>query len=274
MSGQHIDSVCAARAEAAANSIRNMLGKQLEIDMGLVLGTGWSDSLTLEDRIALPFNCIKGFEGLRPLEGHPRQLVIGDLGDKRVAMLRGRVHMNEAPSGSAVPSMARLQIEMLCHLGMNNIVLTCAAGSLRDDLLAPGDIVLMDGIFSLLAPQMPLYAGEFCSPEDALDEEWRERVAVAEPAVKTGGHAYVRGPWFEGRRYDKPFLTNHTRCLTVGMSVLPELCIASLYNVAALGIAAITNSATESHDHQTNVARAKAQSERFAKLLELAISKA
>ena len=78
----------------------------------------------------------------------------------------------------------------------------------------------------------------------------------------------VRGPSFEGRRYDKKAL-RETGASVVGMSLLPEACIAALYHprVKALAIAFITNNATDKHSHETNQQKAKENREHMGRVL-------
>ncbi|MEK7516849.1 MAG: purine-nucleoside phosphorylase [Patescibacteria group bacterium] len=246
-------------AKKAAETIQQKLNVAVgESPIGLVLGTGWGDVLDIKDSAEIPFGDIPGFERLGTLRGHNRRVVYGRLNGGPVLALRGRVHLNEAPHDPAIPTMVRLQIEMLLQLGVKTLLLTSAVGSLRREVQV-GDIIFADGFITLFAPQMPLWAGEFCSPEDALDEKLGN-IAFEERGdlhVRTGGHAMVLGPFFEGRKYDKAILQN-TGASVVGMSILPEACIAALYDeVRVLALCFVTNTAHEAHSHEENLARAK-----------------
>ncbi|MDO8598581.1 MAG: hypothetical protein Q7S02_00545, partial [bacterium] len=157
----------AQREDEAARAAEYVTGKLRESErvrprepIGLVLGTGWGDVLNVEHAIEIPFGDIPGFEGLAALEGHARRLVIGTLEGKDVAVLRGRVHLNEAPCDPNVPKMVRLQTEMLLKLGARTLIVTSAVGSLRG-ALDVGQIAVVDGFVTVFAPEMPLWAGEF-----------------------------------------------------------------------------------------------------------------
>jgi purine nucleoside phosphorylase len=260
-------------AQHSAEELRKYFGMKpgRKVDTGLILGTGWGDSLHLNQSQEIPFVKIAGFESLNDLHGHSRKLEYGIIpGGGDVLVLRGRVHLNEAPpSDEKVFNMVRLEVEILMQLGVRKLIVTSAVGSLHENLRV-GDIVIPDGFVTLFAPAMPMFTGEFYSPEDTLDEDLRAlglRVAEDQQIrACAGGHVMVRGPFFEGRKYDKAFLAS-TGAIAVGMSMLPEACVASIYNAKVLGFGLVTNSAFEKHEHETNVERAKAQSCKLGMLL-------
>lgn len=230
--------------------------------IGVILGTGWGDLLAMENEKVTPLREFPAFReagNLERLEGHKRHLVLGTVAGKPVAALRGRVHLNEHPTSRFVPLMVRMQVEILIALGVKKLILTAAVGSLTENVKV-GDVVLVDGFVTLFAPPMPLFAGEFVSPEDTLDALLRFHAKNAEPeelTVREGGHVMVRGPFFEGRKYDKAFL-RQTGASVVGMSMLPEACVAATHEgVRVLGLGFVTNTASEEHSHETNQARAK-----------------
>lgn len=225
--------------------------------IGLILGTGWGTVLKFAGAVEIPFGKILGFRELAALEGHARRLVIGTLGGKKVVALRGRVHLNEAPASPNVARMVRLQTEMLFQLGVRTLIVTSAVGSLRG-ALPVGGIAVVDGFVTLYAPEMPMWAGEFASPDDTLDPKLQAIAREVCPLVaKTVGQVMVRGPFFEGRRYDKALLAA-TGAGVVGMSMLPEACIAALYGAKVLGLGFVTNDDVAEHSHDENQRRAKA----------------
>ena len=226
--------------------------------VGLILGTGWGDVLKIENATAISFKEIPGFTALDVLEGHARQLIIGNLAGREVFVLRGRIHMNESPSNQDLAKMVRLQMEMMLQLGVKTFILTSAVGGLRGALKV-GQIAAVNGFVTLYAPEMPLWAGEFCSPEDVLSEKLRKIASeeCGELTVKEAGHVMVRGPFFEGRKYDKALLAA-SGAGVVGMSMLPEACIAALYeNTEVLGLGFVTNDDIATHSHEENLAQAK-----------------
>ena len=75
----------------AANTVRKIAGSE-PIAAGLVLGSGLGGiGDMLGDKIAIPFSRLEGFPG-GGVSGHGRDLLIGTLGGKRIAVLTGREH--------------------------------------------------------------------------------------------------------------------------------------------------------------------------------------
>lgn len=246
----------AARAAAYIRRRLRELGRtSARQPIGLVLGTGWGTVLKFAGAVEIPFGEIPGFGKLTALEGHARRLVIGTLGGKKVVALRGRVHLNEAPCDPSVARMVRLQTEMLLQLGVRTLIVTSAVGSLRG-ALPVGGIAIVNGFVTLYAPEMPMWAGEFVSPDDTLDPKLQTIAHEVCPLVaKTVGQIMVRGPFFEGRTYDKALLAA-SGAGVVGMSMLPEACIAALYGKRVLGLGFVTNDDVAEHSHAENQRRA------------------
>lgn len=272
-------------AERAAEALRNKFCPEdykHPPDVGVILGTGWGQALSWEPQsvLRMEIGSLPGFDTaqLRPLAGHDRQVVFGRIDDRKVIALQGRIHLNEAPYDQNVARMVRLQVEMLLKFGVKILILTAAAGSLKPEILV-GDIMVVDGFVSLFAPDMPLYAGEFVSPDDTLAPGLRDLAMASVNEVtgtaKMGGYTMLRGPFFEGRRYDKSFLIA-SGASTVGMSSLPEACVAALYHqegVRVIALNFITNTASEAHSHEVNQRRALERSGDMGRVLGSIISK-
>ena len=270
-------------AQAAADGIRQIMRIPGDVapTVGLVLGTGWGDVLgdyLTHQEVEVPFGKLPGFEKLGALDGHRRSVVFGRMAGMPVVALSGRVHLNESHDPEHW-KMVRLQAEMLIKLGVKTLILTCAAGSLVPAARV-GNIVAVDGFVTLFAPTMPLLGGEFVSPEDAIDQDlvrriWNDRVDGGFELVNVvGSYGMVRGPFFEGRKYDKALL-RQCGAHTVGMSMLPEACVAALYadeGVRVLPLAFITNDHSEEHSHEENMRRAKASAAKLGAFLCRAVA--
>lgn len=260
--------VCKNMARDCAAFLSDMLGNNPVPRTALILGTGWGDAVEFDDSIEVPFQELPGFKDLPSLDGHARRVVYGKLGGIPVLALRGRVHLNESYAEDMFYRYARVQAQMLLELGVEKLVLTCAAGSLGDRAEV-GDIVVINGLFTLFAPKMAMFGAEFKSPEDTLTAGFLRKACEAGAdllSMQIGGYVMLRGPFFEGRKYDKPFLAT-TGCSVVGMSVLPEACIAALYDAEAVALAFVTNDDKEVHSHDENKKRVKESADKLGEFL-------
>lgn len=253
-------------AKLAADCIRRQLTPDRAPTVALVLGTGWGKTLCLENERELPFTDIPGFAGLGPLDGHARVVVCGDLDGRRVIVLRGRVHMYEHLTDENTPQFVRLQIQMLCELGVTSFILTNAVGGL-DGTTKVGDVVVADDLVTLFVGSMPLVA-EFPTPDVVLSADLRDLAVSCAPQglnVQTGAYSMIHGPNVETRK-DKAILCS-LGAKTVGMSLVPELCVMGLYlktlGPRAVCLSFVTDEVDEVMDHEVNQARVAKQ----AKLL-------
>lgn len=292
------------RRKKAAEYAASLLKRKFNLEnsknppIGIILGTGWGEVLSIESAEEMPFTDIPDFKNLPFLEGHKRMIVCGKIAGKQVLVLQGRLHLNEIPFSKRLLKLVRLQTEMLLAAGVKQLVVTSAVGSLKpfsaseiptsDRPLIPGnanlgkrqlqvgDIAVVDGFVSLYAPVMPLWGGEFYSPDDVINEKLIN-IALAEAsqtelvAQKTG-MAMVRGPQFEGRKYDKKLLSQ-SGAGVVGMSMYPEACVAAIYGTEFLGLGFVTNDDEETHSHPENLERAKKASKNLGEYLQKIIAK-
>src|SRR5690606_9451609 len=121
----------------AANTNRKIAG-DTPIVAGLVLGSGLSAlGDALKDKVTIPFSELKGFPG-GGVSGHGRDLLVGEMGGKRIAILTGREHYYEHGNAAAM----RPALETLAELGATTLLLTNSAGSLVADT-RPGNLMLI-----------------------------------------------------------------------------------------------------------------------------------
>lgn len=270
---------CRQRAEVAAKHVKDILGRLcpslLPIHSAVVLGTGWGDVLL--NKMRLSWSCplveVPGFEYLKELQelgAHKRIITIADINGKTVAMMRGRIHLNESHDKERLFRAARLQIEILMELGIKHFILTNATGSLRSSIRV-GDVVAYDSFALSRSFEPPTWGGEFTSPEDMLRDEnilkIQEAAEKAELKCHRGTLAYVLGTTFEGRKHDKQNLRANGAD-TAGMSIAPECSILPLdseSNVYAVGF--ISNTDSEEHSDEINRERAKESSDKLGNLL-------
>ena len=159
----------------APKTIRKIAGSE-PVVAALVLGSGLSAlGDLLEERIAIPFSELKGFPG-GGVSGHGRDLLIGRMGGKRIAILTGREHYYEHGNAAAM----RPALETLADLGATTLLLTNSAGSLVAGQ-APGDLMMIADHIN--------YAGMNPLIGEPGDRRFVNMVNAYDPALRAQAHA-------------------------------------------------------------------------------------
>jgi purine-nucleoside phosphorylase len=243
----------------AAKTIKKIAG-DAPIAAGLVLGSGLSAlGDMLADKVAIPFSELKGFPG-GGVSGHGRDLLIGEMGGKRIAILTGRVHYYEHGNAAAM----RPALETMAELGATTLLLTNSAGSL-DPETRPGDLMLISDHINY-AGMNPLI-GEpsdrrFVNMVNAYDPELRARAHGLAGglgiALKEGIYLWYSGPSFE--TVAEIQMAIRLGANAVGMSTAPEVILARMLGLRVWACSSITNMgaglSTEniSHEHTKTMA--------------------
>lgn len=211
---------------------------------GIILGSGLSsiaDQLT--DTITIPYQAIPGIHGGN-VAGHASLLMLGYLNNVPVACLKGRLHLYEGASYESVRTLVR----MVKALGATQLIVTCAAGSLRPEV-GPGEVMIINDHLNfqpgnpLVGPNDESIGPRFVSLENAYDDGLRELMMETADrlgiTLTQGVYLSLLGPSFE-----TPAEIRAYRVLgadAVGMSVVPEVIIARHCGLKVAGLAAITN---------------------------------
>lgn len=256
-------------AEAITRQVQDLAGTE-PVEVGLVLGSGLGHLADTVEGVAIPYAELDGFPHAG-VSGHNPNLVIGKLEGTRVAVFGGRAHYYESGNAGAM----RLPLEVLKALGADRLILTNAAGSMRQDI-PPGDLMLIEDHinFSGLNPLIgePTDA-RFVPMGGAYDADMRAEISqIAKDeniALKSGIYAWYSGPSFE-----TPAEIRAIRTLgadAVGMSTVPEVILARFLGLRAMGISTITNMAqglsNEAISHEHTKAMAPLGAKKLEKLL-------
>ena len=256
-------------AEALAEQVRNLAGPE-PVDVGLVLGSGLGHLADTVDGVAIPYDQLDGFPQPH-VSGHNPKLVIGQMEGTRVAVFGGRSHYYENGKADAM----RLPLELLKALGADRLILTNAAGSMRQDI-PPGELMLIsDHInFSGLNPLIgePTDA-RFVPMGGAYDAEMQgvfAKIATEEGITLTPG-IYA---WYSGPSFETPAEIRAIRTLgadAVGMSTVPEVILARFLGLRVAAFSTITNMAQglsdEAISHEHTKAMAPLGAEKLEKLV-------
>jgi purine-nucleoside phosphorylase len=210
------------------------------LDAAIVLGSGLSsafrDAFT---HVSIPYDTLLGMP-VATLRGHAGEVLAGNMRGKRIAAFAGRVHLYQGFSPSQVTTSVRLAYAC----GARLVILTNAAGSLRDDL-QPGDIMMIKDHLNLTG-RNPLIGWPFENPfvdmADAYSPRLRAIVqSVAAPVhrVREGVYAGLQGP-----NYETVAEAHYLRTIgadAVGMSTVLEAIFARFLSMGVLGFSMITN---------------------------------
>jgi purine-nucleoside phosphorylase len=226
--------------KAALDLIAGRLGG-LAPRYGIVLGSGLGSLVSqLTDPVRIAYKDLPGFP-VSAVSGHAGEVVAGRLGGVPVIMLSGRVHFYEKGDAGAM----RLPIEVLKGIGVEVLILTNSAGSLREDL-APGSVMRISDHINY-SGMNPLIGEEsdrrFVGLTNAYDQALAEdmRTAADRVGAQLSDGVYM---WFSGPSFETPAEIRMARILgadAVGMSTVPEVIIARMLGLRVAAASVITN---------------------------------
>jgi purine-nucleoside phosphorylase len=262
------------RLDAAAATIAARTDRPTH-DVAVVLGSGLgSYPASLKGAIGIPYADIPGFP-VPHVEGHAGTLWSAELGDRRVLLFSGRVHLYEGHDLAEVVMGVRTAVAAGC----DTVVLTNAAGGCGEGL-RPGDLVLirdhlnLTGRNPLVGPNDIRLGPRFPDMTDVYTPELR---ALASQVAAEQGGLLAEGvyAWFLGPTYETPAEVEMARRLgadLVGMSTVPEAIAARHMGARVLGLSLVTNLAAGISpvrlSHAEVTATAAEARERFAGLLD------
>ena len=237
------------------------------IGTSLVLGSGLGHLADAVEGVAIDYADLPGFPHAG-VSGHNPKLVIGQLEGARVAVLGGRAHYYESGCADAM----RLPLEVMKALGVQDLILTNAAGSMVPDF-GPGSLMMLsDHInFSGLNPLIgePSDA-RFVPMTAAYDPDLRAALAAAAraEAVPLPEGVYA---WYSGPSFETPAEIRAIRTLgadAVGMSTVPEVILARFLGLRVAAVSVITNMAAGMSDENISHEHTKAMAPIGAAKLE------
>jgi len=209
----------------------------------VILGSGLSD---FAQEIASPqridYTSLPGFPQTG-VGGHVGKLVLGNVGATRVAVLQGREHYYENGRADAMT----VAVRTLARLGCRTLVLTNAAGSLRQDM-PPGAVMAITDHINFVGVS-PLFGergdDRFVDLGNAYDAALRAQLRTVAAAAGVTLHegVYI---WFAGPSFETPAEIRAAGRLgadAVGMSTVPEVVVARHAGMKVAALSLITNMA-------------------------------
>ncbi|MBN2715809.1 MAG: purine-nucleoside phosphorylase [Deltaproteobacteria bacterium] len=230
------------------DSVAKFLGEHLgpAPDAVMVLGSGLRDVASeLTDERALQFDEIP-YWPKSTVAGHTGELRCGKLGDRRVLLQLGRVHLYE---GYTVEEVVR-PIRSIIQWGVKTVIMTNAAGGINE-YLKPGALMFIDdhlnltGHNPLVGPNDDSRGERFPDMTDTYSRKLRallvEEASRLDIDFKMGVYAGLLGP-----SYETPAEVKMLRGLgadAVGMSTVLEVVAARHMGADIAGISCISNMA-------------------------------
>jgi purine-nucleoside phosphorylase len=223
----------AALAQAAAAAIRDRTGVDSH-DVAVSLGSGWAPAVAaLGDPVAVvPMAELPGF--VPPTAaGHGGEVLSLRVGDHRALVFVGRIHAYEGHELAQVVHPVRTA----CAAGVHTVVLTNAAGGLRDDFVVGQPVLISDHLN--LTARSPLVGAAFVDLVDAYSPRLRAIAHEIDPSLAEGVYAGLPGP-----HYETPAEIRMLRTLgadLVGMSTVHETIAAREADAQVLAVSLVTN---------------------------------
>jgi purine-nucleoside phosphorylase len=258
-----------AVAQEAATAIGQRTGVG-EHDVAVILGSGWAPAVAeLGDPVAVvPMAELPGFTP-PTAAGHGGRVLSLHIADHRVLVLVGRIHAYEGHDLRHVVHPVRAA----CAAGAHTVVLTNAAGGLREDYTVGQPVLISDHLN--LTARSPLVGAQFVDLTDAYSPRLRAIALEIDRSLAEGVYAGLPGP-----HYETPAEIRMLRTLgadLVGMSTVHETIAARAAGAHVLGVSLVTNLAAGmtahplSHDEVLEAGRQSAT--RMGSLLSAVIAR-
>jgi purine-nucleoside phosphorylase len=233
------------RIRAAQQAVSARCASQVGApQVGLILGSGlggFADGLA--GATAIDYGDIPHFPRSHVV-GHRGRLVLGERAGARCVAMQGRVHLYEGHSAATVGFPARV----LIALGARVLVITNAAGGanpawpggtlmlIRDHIDLLRDHALRGPNDDRIGPRFPDMTAAY-APE--LRELVRRVASEAGIALEEGVYAAMPGPTYETPAEIR--MLQRLGADAVGMSTVPEVCVARHMGARVIGVSCITN---------------------------------
>ena len=249
-------------------------------EAGIILGSGLGRLADLiEDPVTIPYSSVPDFPVSTAI-GHKGNFICGNFAGRCVMAMQGRFHFYEGYPMELVT----LPVRVLVSLGIKVLIASNAAGSTNRSPFKCGDIMFITDHISLMpnpliGVNLEVFGPRFPDMTHAYDKALLDKALRISgelgTEVRTGVYLAVSGP-----SYETPAEYRFFRLIgadAVGMSTVPEICVARQSGIPCLGVSVITDVAHEIDDDYVTdeneiVAAADAASDRLNAIIERFIS--
>jgi len=265
------------RAAEAAAALAKATGVDRH-DVAVVLGSGWRPAADRfgETVAELEAAGLPGFPA-STVAGHSGSVrSVRTAGGRRVLAFMGRVHAYEGHDPATVVHAVRTAHAGGCHV----VVLTNAAGGIREDLAVGQPVLVADhlnltGASPVSGPMTGEVPARFVDLTEAYSARLRELARAVDPTLAEGVYAGLPGP-----QYETPAEIRMLRTLgadLVGMSTVWEAIAARHVGLEVLALSLVTNLAAGLSaaplDHAEVLEAGRVAAERMGDLLAAVVDR-
>ena len=228
----------------AARYVKSCIGATAPT-VGIVLGSGLGKLADkIQNQIVIPYREVPEFP-MSTAIGHKGNFIYGDLGDKKVIAMQGRLHYYEGYPMDLVT----LGIRVMSVLGIQYLFASNAAGGVNVDYHVGDLVIIKDHINMmpnpLIGPNLEAFGPRFPDMTCAYDLELQQ---LAEKLGIQMGLNLRKGVYFgsTGPTYETPAEIRFFREVgadLVGMSTIPEVIVARHCGIRVFGMSVVTNEA-------------------------------
>lgn len=224
-------------------------GTESRPEWGIVLGSGfdvWLDHLSPGERVS--FGDIDGLSQTS-VPGHSGYFTAGSVGGKPVAIAVGRLHLYEGMTAAEIVG----PIQVLVSMGISDVLLTTAVGSVNQNFVSGDGVVITDQI-NLTGEDPHTGTARFPDVSCLYDNDYVG--FLRKKGLKQGVLAGVRGP-----SYETPAEVRAMEALgadVVCMSTVLEALALAETKLKCVGVAVVANQAGSpgiTHDDVLKVVR-------------------
>jgi len=259
-----------ATARLAADALRRATRTDNH-DIAVVLGSGWRPAADVlgEAAAEVPMADLPGFTA-PSVAGHGGSIRSVHVDGRRVLVMLGRTHGYE---GHGVAKMVH-NVRTAVASGARTIVLTNAAGGLRDGMQVGQPVLISDHLN--LTGQSPLVGANFVDLTDLYSSRLRKVAMEIDPGLTEGVYAGLNGPHFETPAEIRMLRTMGADL--VGMSTVLEAIAARAGGAEVFGLSLVTNLAAgitgEPLNHLEVLEAGRAAATRMGQLLRDLVARA
>ena len=216
-------------------------------DVGIALGTGFGVvAAQITNRIEIDYQNIPNFP-VSTVDSHEGKLIFGELGGKKVVVMKGRFHYYEGYASEQVT----FPVRVLKYLGVKHLFLSNAAGGLNPNFKV-GDIMIINDHINLIPnpligqndERIGVRFPDMSEPYNKCIIEKAMHIADENNIkVHKGVYLATTGPTFETPAEYKFFRIAGADA--VGMSTTPEVIVARHMGLSCFAMSVIVNLGTD-----------------------------